>query len=222
MWPKMPKQWILGQVSGLDVDARDHVWIIQRPWSLNDDEKAKNPDAVCCTPAPPVMEFDAAGNYLQGWGGEAPEYEWPKDEHSDPRRLQRQRLDLVGRRTAAARADREPDSEVHAGREVSPAGRAPRQEQGQPRHRRTSTTPPTSTSTRRPTKSSSPTATSIAASSCSTPTPARSSACGAPTATRRTMQRRTGWQMKGPDRSSSTWCTACGCRTTGSSTWRIG
>jgi DNA-binding beta-propeller fold protein YncE len=82
MWPKMPKQWILGQVSGLDVDGRDHVWIIQRPWSLNDDEKAKNPDAVCCTPAPPVMEFDAAGNYLQGWGGEAAEYEWPKDEHS--------------------------------------------------------------------------------------------------------------------------------------------
>jgi DNA-binding beta-propeller fold protein YncE len=82
MWPKMPKQWILGQVSGLDVDARDHVWIIQRPWSLNDDEKAKNPDAVCCTPAPPVMEFDAAGNYIQGWGGEAAEYEWPKDEHS--------------------------------------------------------------------------------------------------------------------------------------------
>ena len=70
----MPKQWILGQVSGLDVDARDHVWIIQRPWSLNDDEKAKNPEAVCCTAAPPVMEFDAAGNYLQGWGGEAPGY----------------------------------------------------------------------------------------------------------------------------------------------------
>jgi len=82
MWPKMPKQWILGQVSGLDVDARDHVWIIQRPWSLNTDEVAKNPEAVCCTPAPPVMEFDAAGNYLQGWGGESPEYEWPKDEHS--------------------------------------------------------------------------------------------------------------------------------------------
>jgi len=81
-WPLMPKQWILGQVSGLDVDARDHVWIIQRPWSLNDDEKAKNPEAECCTPAPPVMEFDAAGNYLQGWGGDAPEYEWPKDEHT--------------------------------------------------------------------------------------------------------------------------------------------
>src|SRR6266542_3648080 len=62
MWPKMPPQWILGQVSGLDVDARDHVWIIQRPWSIADDEKAKNPDAPCCTAAPPVMEFDAAGN----------------------------------------------------------------------------------------------------------------------------------------------------------------
>ena len=81
-WPKMPKPWILGQVSGLDVDARDHVWIIQRPWSLNDDEKAKNPEAECCTPAPPVMEFDAAGNYVQGWGGEAAGYEWPKDEHT--------------------------------------------------------------------------------------------------------------------------------------------
>src|SRR5258708_33630889 len=78
MWPTMPRQWILGQVSGLDVDARDHVWIIQRPWSLNDDEKARNPDAVCCTPAPPVMEVDAAGDYLQGRGGEAPRYEWPQ------------------------------------------------------------------------------------------------------------------------------------------------
>jgi hypothetical protein len=27
-WPKLPKQWILGQVAGLDVDANDHVWII--------------------------------------------------------------------------------------------------------------------------------------------------------------------------------------------------
>ena len=82
MWPKMPPQWILGQVSGLDVDSRDHVWIIQRPWSVADDEKAGNPEAACCTPAPPVMEFDAAGNYLQGWGGAGEGYEWPADEHT--------------------------------------------------------------------------------------------------------------------------------------------
>ena len=82
MWPKMPRQWILGQVSGLAVDARDHVWIIQRPWSIADDEKATNPEAACCTGAPPVMEFDAAGNYVQGWGGEGAGYEWPADEHT--------------------------------------------------------------------------------------------------------------------------------------------
>jgi hypothetical protein len=82
LWPKMPPQWILGQVSGLDVDSRDHVWIIQRPWSLASDEKATNPEAPCCTPAPPVMEFDSAGNYLQGWGGPGDGYEWPADEHT--------------------------------------------------------------------------------------------------------------------------------------------
>jgi len=81
-WPKLPSKWALGQVSGVAVDARDHVWIIQRPWSLESDEKAGNPEAECCSPAPPVMEFDNDGHYLQGWGGEAPGYEWPKDEHT--------------------------------------------------------------------------------------------------------------------------------------------
>ena len=80
-WPKMPKGLILGQVSGITVDARDHIWLIQRPWSLNSDEKAGNPEAECCREAPPVMEFDADGNYIQGWGGEGAGYEWPKDEH---------------------------------------------------------------------------------------------------------------------------------------------
>src|SRR5262245_12929482 len=61
-WPKMPEQWIFGQVAGIAVDGQDHIWIIQRPWSLNSDEKAGNPEAKCCREAPPVMEFDAAGN----------------------------------------------------------------------------------------------------------------------------------------------------------------
>jgi DNA-binding beta-propeller fold protein YncE len=80
-WPKMPKGLILGQVSGITVDSRDHIWLIQRPWSLNSDEVAKNPEAECCREAPPVMEFDADGNYIQGWGGPAEGYEWPRDEH---------------------------------------------------------------------------------------------------------------------------------------------
>jgi hypothetical protein len=82
-WPRMPKQWIMGQVSGVAVDARDHVWVLQRPWSLNSDEIARNPEAECCTAPPPVMEFDASGNYVQGWGGKPADgsHEWPEDEH---------------------------------------------------------------------------------------------------------------------------------------------
>ena len=83
LWPKLPKQWILGQVAGVAVDAQDHVWIIQRPWSLNNDEKAQNAEAECCREAPPVMEFASDGKYLQGWGGKSADdaYEWPMDEH---------------------------------------------------------------------------------------------------------------------------------------------
>jgi DNA-binding beta-propeller fold protein YncE len=82
MWPKVPRQWMLGQVAGLAVDARDHVWIIQRPWSLADDEKAADPQAPCCHAAPPVMEFDSDGTFIQGWGGPGDGYEWPADEHT--------------------------------------------------------------------------------------------------------------------------------------------
>src|SRR6185503_11164244 len=82
LWPKVPAKWTLGQVAGVAVDARDHVWIIQRPWSLESDEKAGNPEAECCTEAPPVMEFDNDGNYVQGWGGPGEGYEWPADEHA--------------------------------------------------------------------------------------------------------------------------------------------
>ncbi|HEX3702472.1 MAG TPA: beta-propeller fold lactonase family protein [Vicinamibacterales bacterium] len=81
-WPTLPSQWTLGQVAGLAVDARDHVWIIQRPWSLTDEETAKNPGAACCTAPPPVMEFDPQGHYVQGWGGPGEGYEWPADEHT--------------------------------------------------------------------------------------------------------------------------------------------
>jgi DNA-binding beta-propeller fold protein YncE len=80
-WPQVPPQWTLGQVSGIAVDSRDHVWVLQRPWSLGSDEVARNPDAECCTPAPPVMEFTPEGLYVQGWGGEGEGYEWPADEH---------------------------------------------------------------------------------------------------------------------------------------------
>ena len=82
-WPDVPEGWILGQVAGVAVDSRDHVWIVQRPWSVANDELATNDEAECCRPAPPVMEFTAEGSYVQGWGGEGDGYEWPADEHGN-------------------------------------------------------------------------------------------------------------------------------------------
>ena len=84
-WPKtLPNNWIMGQASGVAVDAQDHVWVIQRPLSLADDEKAASfnpPRAKCCVPAPPVMEFDQDGTFLRGWGGPGQGYDWPENEH---------------------------------------------------------------------------------------------------------------------------------------------
>jgi hypothetical protein len=84
-FPKtLPNNWIVGQVAGLAVDSQDHVWIIQRPSSLTPEESAaalKPPAAMCCVPAPPVIEFDADGNVVQAWGGPGTGYEWFQVEH---------------------------------------------------------------------------------------------------------------------------------------------
>jgi DNA-binding beta-propeller fold protein YncE len=84
-WPKtLPNNWIMGQAAGVAVDAQDHVWVIQRPRSLTDDEKAASftpPRSKCCKPAPPVMEFDSDGNLLTSWGGPGQGYDWFENEH---------------------------------------------------------------------------------------------------------------------------------------------
>jgi DNA-binding beta-propeller fold protein YncE len=84
-WPKpLPNNWALGQVAGVAVDERDHIWIIQRPNSLTRGEKlaaANPPIAKCCVPAPPIIEFDPEGNVVQAWGGPGQGYDWPKQEH---------------------------------------------------------------------------------------------------------------------------------------------
>src|SRR4029077_12794104 len=63
-WPKpLPNQWALGQVAGLHVDNKDHLWIIHRPRTIENLETgaAQNPPtANCCRPAPAVIEFDQA------------------------------------------------------------------------------------------------------------------------------------------------------------------
>lgn len=84
-WPKpLQDNWIFGQVTSVAVDNRDHVWVLHRPSTLLDDEKGaqqKVPTNRCCVPAPAVMEFDANGNFVQGWGGPGQGYDWPKNEH---------------------------------------------------------------------------------------------------------------------------------------------
>ena len=84
-WPQpLPNRWILGQVSGVAVDASDHVWVLQRPRSLTEDESAAAqtpPSSICCLPAPPVLEFSADGRLLRSWGGAGAGYDWPGNEH---------------------------------------------------------------------------------------------------------------------------------------------
>jgi len=84
-WPKpLPNHWVLGSTIGVSVDADDHVWIIHRPNSIDDNFKAAavTPQVGrCCTPAPPILEFDQQGNLLRHWGGPGPGYEWPANNH---------------------------------------------------------------------------------------------------------------------------------------------
>ena len=84
-WPKpLPENWLIGQVAGVAVDSEDHVWILHRPGSLTEDEAAAAldpPSAICCIAAPPVIEFDAAGNLIQAWGGKGEGFDWPELEH---------------------------------------------------------------------------------------------------------------------------------------------
>jgi NHL repeat-containing protein len=77
MWPKpLPNRWILGAVAGVAVDASDHVWIVHRPSTLQPNETRSIWRA-----APPVLEFDPAGNLVSSWGGAGEGYEWPDLEH---------------------------------------------------------------------------------------------------------------------------------------------
>ena len=84
-WPKpLPNNWILGQVSGVSVDQRGHIWIIHRPRSLSEREvgaQQNPPWSKCCYAAPPVLVFDQSGNLLRAWGGTGAGYEWPEVEH---------------------------------------------------------------------------------------------------------------------------------------------
>ena len=71
--PELPNGWVMGVPTSVAVDARDHVWVLSRPRTVPEDQLANA--------APAVMEFDAGGAFVQGWGGPADGYDWPDTEH---------------------------------------------------------------------------------------------------------------------------------------------
>jgi len=86
LWPKpLPNHWILGNVIGVGVDAKDHVFIVHRNDTFDRQTEigaVANPKiSDCCVPAPPVLEFDADGNLVKAWGGPAPGHDWPESNH---------------------------------------------------------------------------------------------------------------------------------------------
>src|SRR6476646_10393596 len=85
MWPKpLPNHWILGSVTGVVVDSKDHVWIVHQGASTlttnTEMGTGTTPPTAegCCIAAPPVLEFDAAGTLLSHWGGPGEGYQWPR------------------------------------------------------------------------------------------------------------------------------------------------
>ncbi len=85
MFPKpFPNNWVLGETIGLGIDSQDHIWIVHRSDRVNANEGAADqnpPTASCCRRAPPVLEFDPAGNLVGQWGGPGEGYEWPLSNH---------------------------------------------------------------------------------------------------------------------------------------------
>ena len=71
--PELPNGWVMGVPTSVSVDSRDHVWVLSRPRTAPEDQLANA--------APAVMEFDADGAFVQGWGGPADGYDWPDTEH---------------------------------------------------------------------------------------------------------------------------------------------
>ena len=85
LWPKpLPNHWLMGQTIGVSVDSQDHVWVIHRGGSLEPGEQhaAASPQiSQCCKAAPPILEFDKAGNLIASWGGPGKGYDWPDSNH---------------------------------------------------------------------------------------------------------------------------------------------
>ena len=82
LWPKpMANRWILGSVTGLAVDSRDHIFVLNIPdyfTARTEIGSSTNPPTgECCSAAPAVLEYDASGAVVGHWGGPGQGYDWP-------------------------------------------------------------------------------------------------------------------------------------------------
>ena len=87
LWPQeLPNDWILGSVTGVFVDNRDHVWITHLPETLTPEETGavqEPPIGMCCAPAPVVLELDPEGRLIGAWGDAESQdpSEFPRNPH---------------------------------------------------------------------------------------------------------------------------------------------
>ena len=130
------------------------------PQTVEDNFKAADsepPIGVCCKVAPPVLEFDQAGNLVGSWGGPGAGLRVAGQQPRHHRRSQGQRLDR------RQRQHRHADPEVHEGRQVPAADRQAGRAQRQQRRRELLAAGEDLRRSRRRTRSTSPTATATAA-----------------------------------------------------------
>lgn len=71
---ELPNGWVMGDISAVEVDRQDNVYLLHRPASI---KEADRPRA-----APPVLVFNREGRFLRSFGGPGAGYEWPTTEHT--------------------------------------------------------------------------------------------------------------------------------------------
>jgi hypothetical protein len=62
-WPKpLPNNWITGNIGGMYIDSRDHIWVFHRPGTTtgNSERYGLTGEGECCFPAPPVRRPSVA------------------------------------------------------------------------------------------------------------------------------------------------------------------
>src|ERR1700684_1099177 len=58
-WPSIPNNWVLGEVTSISVDRKDHIWVLHVPQSIPEPQRAST--ASSWTPTTSCGSAGAAG-----------------------------------------------------------------------------------------------------------------------------------------------------------------